>query len=118
MIGSSPAVRVFAYRGPTDLRKGFDGLAGLVGQHFKRDLQDGELLLFINRRKTSATLLHWNGTGVCIYATRLARGRFTQLWETGKAAATVSLTRRKLSLLMEGANLRKKLLLSPKKARY
>jgi transposase len=86
--------------------------------HFKRDLQDGDLFVFINRWKTSAKLLHWDGTGMCIYAKRLARGRFTQLWETGKAAATVSLTRRKLSLLMEGANLRKKLLLSPKKVRY
>lgn len=118
MIGSSPAVRVFAYGGPADLRKGFDGLAGLVERHFKRDLQDGDLFLFINRRKTSAKLLHWDGTGVCIYAKRLARGRFTQLWETGKAATTVSLTRSELGLLMEGANLRGRLPLSPKKVRY
>jgi transposase len=75
----------------------------LVECHFKRDLQDGDLFVFINRWKTSAKLLHWDGTGMCIYAKRLARGRFTQLWETGKAAATVSLTRSELSLLMEGA---------------
>ncbi len=118
MIGSSPAVRVFAYGAPADLRKGFDGLAGLVERHFRRDLQLGDLFLFINRRKTSAKVLHWDGTGLCIYAKRLGQGRFTQLWETGEPATTVSLTRSELSLLLEGAQLRGKLPISPKKHRY
>jgi hypothetical protein len=30
ILGTSRAVRVFAYPRPTDLRKGFDGLYGLV----------------------------------------------------------------------------------------
>ena len=118
MIGTSPAVRVFAYGAPADLRKGFDGLAGIVERHFRRDLQDGDLFLFINRRRTSAKLLHWDGTGVCIYAKRLARGRFSQLWEDASTANTISLTRSELGLLMEGAILRGKLPISPKKVSY
>lgn len=118
MIGTSPAVRVFAYGAPADLRKGFDGLAGLVERHFGRDLQDGDLFLFINRRKTSAKVLHWDGTGLCIYAKRLARGRFTQLWDPGQTPQTVTLTRSELGLLLEGAALRGKLPISPKKVRY
>lgn len=118
MIGTSPAVRVFAYGAPADLRKGFDGLAGIVERHFQRDLQDGDLFLFINRRRTSAKLLHWDGTGVCIYAKRLARGRFSQLWEDASTANTISLTRSELGLLMEGANLCGKLPISPKKVSY
>ena len=118
MIGTSPAVRVFAYGAPADLRKGFDGLGYLVATHFQRDLQEGDLFLFINRRRTSAKVLHWDGTGLCIYAKRLAQGRFTQLWETAQTASVVTLTRSDLALLLEGAQLRGKLPISPKKVAY
>src|SRR5215831_18678013 len=40
----SAAVRVFVCTRPTDLRKGFDGLSGLVQECFSRDLLTGHLL--------------------------------------------------------------------------
>ncbi len=33
MIGASPSVKVFAYTEPLDMRKGVDGLFGLVRTH-------------------------------------------------------------------------------------
>jgi hypothetical protein len=37
MIGSTRSVRVFAYTLPTDMRKGFDGLYGMVSTLMERE---------------------------------------------------------------------------------
>lgn len=87
MIGSSRAVRVFARNGPTDLRKGFDGLYALVVHELEQDPLVGDLYLFVNRRRTSAKVLLWDGTGLCVYAKRLAKNRFSHLWTLHRLAA-------------------------------
>jgi hypothetical protein len=46
VIGSTRSVRVFAYTLPIDMRKGFDGLYGLVSTHLGRDPLSGDLFLF------------------------------------------------------------------------
>jgi len=114
MIGSTRAIRVFARMRPTDLRKGFDGLYGLVRSEFKQDPLAGDLFLFLNRRRTSAKVLHWDGTGLCIYAKRLAKNRFTNLWKMGSADAPITLTQAELTLILQGADLVGKLPISPK----
>jgi transposase len=67
MIGSTRSLRVWAYPVPTDLRKGFDGLAGLVQGKLRKDLLSGDCFLFTNRTRTRAKVLMWDGTGLCIY---------------------------------------------------
>lgn len=117
MIGSTRVVRVWARRTPTDLRKGYDGLAGLVATEFGADLLQGDCFLFVSRTRTSAKVLLWDGTGVCIYAKRLARGRFAALWDRPDQPA-LAMTLSELSLFLEGADLRQKLPLSPAQIRY
>jgi transposase len=68
MIGSSRRLRVFARCQPTDLRKGFSGLYGLVLNEMDRDPTSGDLYLFVNRRRTQAKVLLWDGTGLCLYS--------------------------------------------------
>ena len=68
MIGSSRRLRVFARCQPTDLRKGFSGLYGLVLNEMGRDPTSGDLYLFVNRRRTQAKVLLWDGTGLCIFS--------------------------------------------------
>ncbi|MFT5199587.1 MAG: transposase [Planctomycetota bacterium] len=46
MLAMHPGVRVFVARGPTDMRKGFDGLTGLVCELVKEDPQSGHLFVF------------------------------------------------------------------------
>lgn len=53
MIGSTRNVRVWAAPQPTDLRKGYDGLYGLVSGALGRDPQSGDLFLFVNRSRRS-----------------------------------------------------------------
>ena len=64
MIGSAGRVPVFAYRQPVDLRKGFEGLGALVRQALGQDPLSGAMYLFTNRRRTTAKVLQFDGTGL------------------------------------------------------
>lgn len=71
MIGLPRSVRVWAYPAPCDLRKGYNGLFGLVQNELGLDPLSGDLFLFCNRNRTSCKVLSWDGTGLCIFAKRL-----------------------------------------------
>ena len=72
----------------------------------------GALFLFVNRRRKSAKVLLWDGTGLCVYSKRLSKGRFACLWGAGPGEP-VQLTQPELALFLEGAELTEKLPLSP-----
>jgi transposase len=112
VIGSTRQVAVFAYAAPADLRKGFDGLSALVTQELSRDPLSGDLYLFVNRTRQRAKVLLWDGTGLCVYAKRLERGRFACLWREA-ARSTLRLTTSELALFLEGSTLVGRVPLSP-----
>ncbi len=113
MIGSTRNLRVFAYSGPADLRKGFDGLYGIVRAELDRDPLDGDCFLFVNRARSRAKVLLWDGTGLCIYMKRLEQGRFACLWEETKTEASIELTMSELALFLEGSEVVGRISLSP-----
>jgi transposase len=80
MKWNSRRVKVWAYTSPADLRRGFDGLSALVREELRRDPLSGDLFLFVSRNRIRAKVLHWDGTGLCLYAKRLEKGRFACLW--------------------------------------
>lgn len=45
-----------------------------------RDPLSGDLYLFVSRNRIRAKVLHWDGTGLCVYAKCLEKGRFASLW--------------------------------------
>jgi transposase len=111
ILGTSRAVRVFAYPEPVDLRKGYDGLFGLVKMGLGRDPLSGDLFLFSGKRRTGCKVLLWDGTGLCIFQKRLERGRFASLFrDDGKS---VQLTASELALFIEGCELVGRRTLSP-----
>jgi transposase len=112
VIGSTRQVAVRAYGAPADLRKGFDGLSGLVAEGLGRDPLSGDCYLFVNATRKRAKVLLWDGTGLCIYAKRLERGRFACLWRDA-AARVVRLTMSELQLFLEGSALVGRVVLSP-----
>ena len=114
MIGSTRTLRVWAYPAPADLRKGFDGLSGLVQGELQKDLLSGDCFLFTNRKRTRSKVLMWDGTGLCIYMKRLERGRFACLWERS-GEKSVELTMSELTLFLEGSRLAGRIALSPTK---
>ena len=111
MIGSTRSVRVFAYSCPADMRKGFDGLYGLVADQLQHDPLSGDLFLFVSGNRKRAKVLMWDGTGLCLYAKRLEKGRFAQVW--GEVAT--ELTVAELQLFLEGSHLVGKVRVSPAK---
>jgi len=113
VIGSTRALRVWAFAAPVDLRKGFDGLQGLVVERLRRDPLCGDCFLFVNRTCTRAKVLHWDGTGLCIYQKRLEKGRFACLWR-GQRGGTLALTQSELALYLEGSHLAGRVPLSPR----
>jgi transposase len=111
ILGTSRAVRVFAYPEPVDLRKGYDGLFGLVKAGLGRDPLSGDLFLFVGKRRNGCKVLLWDGTGICIFQKRLERGRFASLFrEDGKS---VQLTASELALFIEGCEIVGRRTLSP-----
>jgi len=112
ILGTSRAVRVFAYPEPVDLRKGYDGLFGLVKTGLGRDPLSGDLFLFVNKRRVACKVLVWDGTGLCIFQKRLERGRFASLFRSEDGGA-VRLTASELSLFIEGCDLVGRRTLSP-----
>jgi transposase len=112
MITIPRTVRVWGHRAPVDLRKGYNGLVGIVKQRLGRDVLDGDLFLFVNRKRTGCKVLVWDGTGLCIFMKRLERGRFADLTTHGEDR-TVRLSTSELALFIEGCTLIGKKSLSP-----
>jgi transposase len=104
--------QVFAFAAPADLRKGYNGLYGLVVNELERDPMAGDLFLFTNRRRTSCKLLRYDGSGLTILMKRLDHGRFAALWARAKGGE-VELSQAELALFLEGAQQLAYMALSP-----
>lgn len=63
----SASVRVFLCTRPTDMRKSFDGLTGLVQECFQQDVLTGHLFLFVNRRRDRIKVLYFDRDGLVIW---------------------------------------------------
>jgi transposase len=85
VFGLGPATRIYVALGATDMRKGFDGLYGLVRDKLGLEVTTGHLFLFANSK-------------------RLERGRFS--WPLpGDQSDRVMLSHEELSLLLGGIDL-------------
>ena len=104
MIGLPSGVRVWLACGVTDLRNGFDGLAGLVQTQLAEDAFSGQLFVFRGRRGDRIKILWWDGDGLCLFAKRLERGRF--VWPQA-TSGSVHLSGAQLSMLLEGIDWRR-----------
>lgn len=106
MLTLGPTVKVFVARGTTDLRKGFDSLAGAVRTVLAQDPTSGHLFVFLGRRRHMVKILCWDGTGFWVLAKRLARGTFA--WpEPDDDRQALELRSDELGALLGGIDLRK-----------
>jgi transposase len=104
MVGLSSGHRYYIYQGEVDLRKGFDGLQGLVVNALGKLGQNGEVYVFFNRRRTQVKMLVWDRTGLVIYYKRLEGGSFERFRRGEAQYAELSWS--ELQMLMEGIVLR------------
>ena len=104
MFGLGPATRIYVALGATDMRKGFDGLHGIVRDKLGLEVQTGHLFLFANAKRNRLKILYWDGSGLWSCAKRLERGRFS--WPlAGDESDRVTLSQEELSLLLGGIDL-------------
>lgn len=80
MISLAPVTKVYLSSKAVSMRLGFDGLAVLVRPLFAVEPYGGHVLLFRSRSGSGSYLkaLHWDGTGLCLFAKRLKWHRFVR----------------------------------------
>lgn len=76
MFNLTSSQRYFLCNEATDMRKGFDGLSGLVRTHFQADPMNGSVYVFLNKNRNLIKLLHWEHGGFTLYYKRLEKGQF------------------------------------------
>lgn len=98
--------QVIVATGFTDLRRGIDGLAGMISQNFRLDpFQTGTLFLFCGRRTDRIKGLLWEGDGYLLLYKRLECGAFQ--WPRNPEEA-LSITPEQYTWLMQGLALQQK----------
>jgi len=100
MIPVTGGTRIFLYRPPADMRKGFDGLSGMVAEQFTESLFSGALFVFLNHRRNRVKILYWDRDGLALWHKRLERGKFQM--PADKDGKAVELTTAEISMLLEG----------------
>ena len=97
--------KIYIACGRTDLRKGIDGLATLVKEHFQLDpFQKDVLFLFCGTRKDRFKALVWEGDGFLLLYKLLSDGRFKWPRNTDELK---ELTAEQYRLLMDGFTIEK-----------
>ena len=76
MFSLTSAMRYYLYSYPTDMRRSFYTLSGMVTNQMGRNVQDGDVFIFINRPCTSMKILHMECGGLVIYHLKLETGCF------------------------------------------
>ena len=103
MFGLGPATKIYLCLDSVDMRKGFDGLYGLVRDRLEQDPRSGHLFLFSNRTRTRLKALVWDGSGLWVCAKRLERGRFG--WPAATGAPSITMRPEELAMLVNGMDL-------------
>ena len=104
MFGFGPATRIYLAAGATDMRKGFEGLFGLVRDRLVCEPLSGHVFLFSNSQRNRLKMFFWDGSGLWVCAKRLEKGRFR--WPDAAGGETkVVLSHEELALLLGGIDL-------------
>jgi hypothetical protein len=72
VFGLGPATRIYLAAGVTDMRKGFEGLYGLVRDRLSCEPLSGHLFLFCNAQRNRLKVLVWDGSGLWVCAKPVA----------------------------------------------
>jgi len=76
MFSLTPSMKYYLYSYPTDMRRSFYTLSGMVTNQIGRNVQDGDVYIFVNRTCNSMKVLHMECGGLVIYHMKLESGCF------------------------------------------
>lgn len=114
MFSFSSFQRYFLYRGSTDtclparlasrqVRKGFNGLSGLVREHIQHELLSGDVFIFLNKRRDRIKLLVWDRNGFVVWYKVLEQGTFEL---PAAESDTLEMSWSDIQLLLEGIEIK------------
>ncbi len=101
MLTLAPNLRIYLHTQPTDMRKSFDGLSGLVRSVFQADPTNGSLFLFLNRRRDRLKILWWDRDGLALFYKRLESGTF-ELLRAADESSVLEIDATQLAMLLSG----------------
>lgn len=102
MLSVTRIHRCYLYRGRTDMRKGINGLCGLVRNELGKDPLSGELFVFFSRSHHQIKLLLWEEDGFSMYQKKLERGSY----ELPSGTSHQSISSDELNLILQGVSLK------------
>lgn len=103
MFSLTSSHRYFLFTIPTDMRKSFDGLQGLIENKIHRQSTGGDVFVFVNKRRDKIKLLHWEPGGFVLYYKRLEKGTLKLPYMEGD---TSIVTWSELIMIIEGISIK------------
>ncbi len=102
MFSLNDSMRYLLYNRPTDMRKSFHTLGGIVSEAMGLDPCSGDVYIFMNKARNRIKLLHWEPGGMVLYSKLLEAGTFGHPGNMEKDAISGSIEWRDLVLIVEG----------------
>jgi len=106
MFNLNDSMKYYIYPYPTDMRKSFYSLSGIVTNNMGRNVQNGEVFVFINRSCTGMKILHMECGGLVIYQLKLEAGTF-RLPVFDEESQTFNTNWSDLMLIVQGIDINK-----------
>jgi len=105
MFTLSSSLHYHLYNQPTDMRKSFDGLSGIIRNELDGNPCSGDVFIFINRLRNKIKLLHWQGIGFTLYYKRLEEGSF-ELLDYDQGTGSITLSYAQIVMLVDGLSIK------------
>jgi len=105
MIPFTSGHQYYMYTGITDMRKGYNGLYGIVKTILESNPLDGSVYLFVNKRRNQLRLLVYDTGGLVLLCKRLERGTFEMI-KTESKEIKLHINWTQLTCIMQGIKLR------------
>lgn len=105
MLALSSTQKFVLYIQPTDMRKSFDSLSGLIKNELGQSPRNGHVFIFINKGRDKVKLLRWEGFGYTMYYKRLESGTY-ELPEYDRSVGSISLSYTQLVMLIDGLSIK------------
>ena len=104
MLNVNFNIKIYLCTGPTDMRKGINGLSILAQELLSKEFALGAMFVFRGKRADKVKILWFDGQGFCLFYKCLDSGKF--VWPSCEGKHSVGITRAQLSMLIEGIDWR------------
>jgi transposase len=96
--------KIFIYKDACDMRKSIDKLSQLVAEEFESNATNGDLYIFMNKKRDKVKILYWEKNGFWLCYKRLEKEVFKMPKIKDKA---MEITIDQMQWLLSGLNIEK-----------